>query len=92
MNQSIYGKINGLVYSFVNENRCNHDIIIMSPKTREDFRNEFYGRLGANSFSESGEPLLFDTNGEDIVNSQKHNALWDARVIRECFKKIQIRD
>jgi hypothetical protein len=52
MSRSIYGKINGLIYSFVNENKCNPDIIIMSPRTREDFRNEFYGRLGMNSGSE----------------------------------------
>ena len=52
MSKSIYGKINGLVYSFINENGIPPDIIIMSPKTREDFRNEFYGKLGANSGNE----------------------------------------
>lgn len=49
MSENIFGKINGLVYSFINKNGIPPDIIIMSPKTREDFRNEFYGKLGENS-------------------------------------------
>jgi len=34
-----------------------------------------------------------DVNREEFSNmkegSQKHNALWDAKVIRECFVKLQ---
>lgn len=42
----------------------------------------------SNTFSESGEPLFFDAKG-NIVEKQKHNALWDARIIRKCFFKLQ---
>lgn len=37
-------------------------------------------------FSESGTPLFFDAEGR--VEQQKHNALWDAKIIRECFAKL----
>ena len=45
-------------------------------------------KFASNTFSESGEPLFFDETGSKI-ESQKHNALWDAKVIRECFVKLQ---
>lgn len=45
-------------------------------------------KFASNTFSESGEPLFFDETG-NMIDSQKHNALWDAKVIRECFVKLQ---
>ena len=42
----------------------------------------------SNTFSESGEPLFFDTEG-NMMEKQKHNALWDAKIIRQCFVKLQ---
>jgi 3' exoribonuclease, RNase T-like len=42
----------------------------------------------SNTFSESGEPLFFDAEG-NMIEKQKHNALWDAKIIRQCFVKLQ---
>jgi len=42
----------------------------------------------SNTFSESGEPLFFDAEG-NMIEKQKHNALWDAKIIRQCFAKLQ---
>jgi hypothetical protein len=42
----------------------------------------------SNTFSESGEPLFFDGEG-NMIEKQKHNALWDAKIIRQCFVKLQ---
>lgn len=38
--------------------------------------------------SESGEYLHFDKDG-NIIKCQKHNSLWDAKVIHQCFLKLQ---
>jgi hypothetical protein len=38
--------------------------------------------------SASGEYLHFDDNGS-IINQKKHNALWDAIVIRKCFFNLK---
>ena len=42
----------------------------------------------SNTFSESGEPLFFDAEG-NMIKKQKHNALWDAKIIHQCFVKLQ---
>ena len=39
------------------------------------------------SFSENGEPLFFDDIG-NMIKNQKHNALWDAKIIQECFNRL----
>jgi hypothetical protein len=46
-------------------------------------REEF----ATNTFSETKEPLLFIYKGEHLEN-KKHNALWDAFIIRECYNKL----
>jgi hypothetical protein len=46
-------------------------------------REEF----ATNTFSEAKEPLLFIYKGEQLEN-KKHNALWDAFIIRECYNKL----
>lgn len=43
--------------------------------------------FASTTLSESGEPLFFDAEGSRI-EPQKHNALWDAKIIRECFIKL----
>lgn len=45
-------------------------------------------KFAAMAFSESGEPLFFKPNG-DMISAKKHNALWDAIVIKMCYNKIQ---
>jgi hypothetical protein len=37
--------------------------------------------------SENADPLFFDDNGY-MLKKRKHNALWDAFIIRECYKKL----
>jgi hypothetical protein len=44
-------------------------------------------RFATNVFSENDEPLFFDENG-NMLENKKHNALWDAFIIRECYKKL----
>ena len=34
------------------------------------------------------QPMFFDENGNKI-ETKKHNALWDAMIIRQCFNKLQ---
>ena len=46
-------------------------------------REEF----ATNTFSESKEPLFFDKDC-NLLEIKKHNALWDAFIIRECYNKI----
>jgi hypothetical protein len=41
----------------------------------------------SNTFSENGEPLFFDAEG-NMIEKQKHNALWDAQVIQKCYRKL----
>lgn len=41
----------------------------------------------SNVMSEKGEYLYFDKSG-NITNPQKHNALWDAKVIKMCYDKL----
>lgn len=43
--------------------------------------------FATNTFSESGKPLFFDSKGF-MIDSGKHNALWDARVIKMCYDKL----
>lgn len=47
-------------------------------------REEF----ATNTFSETKEPLFFDKRTGDLLEKKKHNALWDAFVIRECYNKL----
>ncbi len=49
-----------------------------------DINREEYA---TNTFSESGEPLFFDSEA-NLMKRQKHNALWDARVIKACYNKL----
>ncbi len=44
-------------------------------------------RFATDVFSENDEPLFFDQN-KQLLELKKHNALWDAFVIRECYKKL----
>jgi hypothetical protein len=37
--------------------------------------------------SENGQPLFFNEKGE-MISSKKHNALWDAYVIKMCYEKL----
>jgi len=41
----------------------------------------------ANAFSEDCEPLCFDIYG-NLIESKKHNALWDAKLILICYNKL----
>lgn len=41
----------------------------------------------SNVKSASGEYLHFDDKG-NLINAQKHNALWDAKVIKACYDKL----
>lgn len=41
----------------------------------------------SNAKSESGEVLHFDEQGS-LIQAQKHNALWDAKVIKACYEKL----
>lgn len=47
--------------------------------SRESFTTHF--------MSENGEYLYFDKS-MNIIKPQKHNALWDARVIKMCYEKL----
>lgn len=42
----------------------------------------------SNTRSENEDILHFDEQG-NLIKSFKHNSLWDARVIRQCFFKLQ---
>lgn len=42
----------------------------------------------SNVVSENGERLYFDNN-MNMIKSEKHNALWDAYVIKKCWEKLQ---
>lgn len=44
-------------------------------------------RFATNVFSENDEPLFFDEN-KNLLETKKHNALWDAFIIRECYNKL----
>jgi hypothetical protein len=41
----------------------------------------------SNVRSENGEILHFDKQG-NLSQAQKHNALWDAKVIKACYEKL----
>jgi hypothetical protein len=44
-------------------------------------------RFSTDVFSENDEPLFFDKKG-NLLETKKHNALWDAFIIRECYNKL----
>jgi hypothetical protein len=46
--------------------------------------------FGADAFSENGEPLFFDAKC-NILEPVKHNALWDAEIIKRCYDKLMIK-
>ena len=46
-------------------------------------------QYATNVFSENKEPLFFDKKG-NLLEAKKHNALWDAFIIRECYNKLKI--
>lgn len=57
----------------------------ISPAPR-DINQDIAGYLGIN------EKLAFDIHREEFANmsdaGQKHNALWDARVIKACYERV----
>ena len=44
-------------------------------------------KAAAAAFSENGEPLFFDEEG-NMIKPLKHNALWDAKVIKINYMKL----
>ncbi len=43
--------------------------------------------FACDAFSENGEPLFFNEQGERLI-AGKHNAMWDAKIIKRCYEKL----